>query len=108
MPLTSSKSADLLFFAGSGGGIGGLTLAIALGRYASPASSIEVDIYEADSEIRTVGAGITAWPRTWAMMRDLGLYEDLARIAVSEGSPGEIKDTLSEYCIYVQGNDDII
>ncbi|KAI0749593.1 FAD/NAD-P-binding domain-containing protein [Daedaleopsis nitida] len=77
-----------------GGGIGGLTLAIALGRYASPASSIEVDIYEADSDIRTVGAGITAWPRTWGMMRDLGLYEDLSRIVVSEGSPGEIKDTL--------------
>ena len=67
----------------SGGGIAGLTLAITLGRYSAPHASLEVDIYEADSEIRTVGAGITVWPRTWTVMRHLDLYEDLRQVTVS-------------------------
>ncbi|KAI0787948.1 FAD/NAD-P-binding domain-containing protein [Fomes fomentarius] len=75
-----------------GGGISGLTLAIALSRYAPPDSPIAVDIYEADKEVRTVGAGITVWPRTWAVMRHLDLYEDLSRVAVQPESSGKTED----------------
>ncbi|RPD61072.1 FAD/NAD(P)-binding domain-containing protein [Lentinus tigrinus ALCF2SS1-7] len=65
-----------------GGGIAGLTLAIALNRYTPPHSHIQVDIYEADPEVRTVGAGITVWPRTWGVMQHLGLREDLLQVTV--------------------------
>ena len=41
-----------------------------------------MNIYEGDTEVRTAGAGITIWPRTWAVMRHLGLAEDLARVTV--------------------------
>lgn len=70
----------------SGGGISGLTLAIAFHRYAPRNASIDIDIYEGDPEVRTAGAGITVWPRTWAVMRQLGLYDDLARVAVQSGA----------------------
>ncbi|KAI0637466.1 hypothetical protein C8Q77DRAFT_1070031 [Trametes polyzona] len=69
-----------------GGGIAGLTLAVALGHFQKqhPPNSIplEVHIYESGPNITTVGAGISVWPRTWAIMRALGLYEDLARASV--------------------------
>ncbi|KAI0368760.1 FAD/NAD-P-binding domain-containing protein [Pilatotrama ljubarskyi] len=63
-----------------GGGIAGLALTATLHRYAPPEAPIEVNIYEADPEVRTVGAGITIWPRTWAIMRDLGLYDALLSV----------------------------
>ncbi|KAI0709996.1 FAD/NAD-P-binding domain-containing protein [Earliella scabrosa] len=74
-----------------GGGIAGLTLAIALYRYAPADAPFQVDIYEADAEVRTVGAGITVWPRTWSVMRHLGLYEELSRVAV-QASAGSADD----------------
>ena len=61
----------------SGGGVGGLTLAVAL----SECPSIEVDIYEAASKFAEIGAGIGMWPRTSKIMEDLGLADDLATIA---------------------------
>ena len=81
----------------SGGGIAGLTLAITLRQYSAPHASLEVDIYEADSEIRTVGAGITVWPRTWTIMRHLGLYEDLRDVTVSARSYSEASDFGFDY-----------
>ncbi|KAI0766227.1 hypothetical protein BD413DRAFT_673079 [Trametes elegans] len=66
-----------------GGGIAGLTLAAALGRYEDrTAAPLDVHIYESGPEITTVGAGISVWPRTWAVMRELGLHDALARQAV--------------------------
>ncbi|RPD61069.1 FAD/NAD-P-binding domain-containing protein [Lentinus tigrinus ALCF2SS1-6] len=77
-----------------GGGIAGLTLAIALKRYAPPDSPLHVDIYEGDTEVRTAGAGITIWTRTWGVMRHLGVHEDLARVAVRAAgeAPGSQSD----------------
>ncbi|TFK84180.1 FAD/NAD(P)-binding domain-containing protein [Polyporus arcularius HHB13444] len=48
-------------------------------------------MYEAGPEITTVGAGISVWPRTWVIMRELGLYEELASEAVkaNDSSGGE-------------------
>ncbi|PPR03585.1 hypothetical protein CVT26_006126 [Gymnopilus dilepis] len=61
-----------------GGGIGGLTLAVALSRLGLE-DLIEVDIYESAPELTQVGAGITFWPRAWKILRDLGLEEALIR-----------------------------
>ena len=66
----------------SGGGIAGLTLASTLGKYSTPDMAVQVDIYEADPEVRTVGAGITVWPRTWDVMRHLSLYDQLQDVSV--------------------------
>lgn len=66
----------------SGGGIGGLALAVALGCYEDETSPVQVDLYEAGPEITTTGAGISVWPRTWAIMKHLGLYDQLSDEAV--------------------------
>ncbi|KAJ3489055.1 hypothetical protein NLI96_g2428 [Meripilus lineatus] len=60
-----------------GGGIGGLILAIALLKY----PDIRVDIYEAADEFKEIGAGIMMWGRTWRIFLELGLKEDMAKIA---------------------------
>ncbi|KAI0637469.1 hypothetical protein C8Q77DRAFT_1086146 [Trametes polyzona] len=78
-----------------GGGIAGLTLAVALGHFQKQlppdSAPLEVHIYESGPEITTVGAGISVWPRTWAVMRALGLYEDLARASVQPLENGDSK-----------------
>ena len=72
-----------------GGGIAGLTLAVTLGRYEQTNSPIQVDLYESGPEITTAGAGISVWPRTWAVMRALGLYDQMASEAVKEAGAKE-------------------
>ncbi|KAK7686301.1 hypothetical protein QCA50_010525 [Cerrena zonata] len=61
-----------------GGGIGGLLLAVSLSRY----PDIKVDVYEAAKLFADVGAGIGLWPRTWKIMEQLGLADELAKIAI--------------------------
>ncbi|KAG1818991.1 salicylate hydroxylase [Suillus subaureus] len=51
-----------------GGGVGGLTLAVALSRY----PDIVVDVYEAAQSFYEVGAGIGIWPRAFKVLRKLG------------------------------------
>ncbi|KJA17338.1 hypothetical protein HYPSUDRAFT_46532 [Hypholoma sublateritium FD-334 SS-4] len=60
-----------------GGGIGGLTLAVALTRMGVDAK-IQIDIYESAAKLTQVGAGITLWPRGWEILKALDLEEDLA------------------------------
>ena len=74
-----------------------MTLAIALRPEKDEISPVQIDLYEAGAEITTVGAGISVWTRTWEIMRELGLYEDLAAQSVRTGSG--TKD-------YSEGNDD--
>ena len=62
----------------SGGGVGGLILAVAL----SKSSNIDVDVYEAARELTEIGAGVGMWPRTWRILQQLGLAEELSRYAV--------------------------
>ncbi|KAI9061056.1 FAD/NAD-P-binding domain-containing protein [Trametes sanguinea] len=69
-----------------GGGIAGLTLAATIYKHAPADSPVNVNIYEADSEVRTAGAGITVWPRTWDVMRQLGLYDALSAVAVKSST----------------------
>ena len=71
----------------SGAGVGGLVLALILSR--SP--HITVDVYEAASQIKEIGAGIGMWPRTWKIMKKLGLDGELGKKAIihPEGIPSE-------------------
>jgi 2-polyprenyl-6-methoxyphenol hydroxylase-like FAD-dependent oxidoreductase len=57
-----------------GGGIGGLTTAIALGRL-----GFGVTVYERASELREVGAGLTLWPNATRILLDLGLDDVVAK-----------------------------
>lgn len=65
--------------ANSGGGIGGLILAVALRKLCG--ERVHVDLYEAAHAFSEIGAGIGVWPRVWATMEALGLADDLSAIA---------------------------
>ncbi|KNZ76479.1 Salicylate hydroxylase, partial [Termitomyces sp. J132] len=60
----------------SGGGVGGLTFAVAMSRY----SDVEVEIFESASQFSPIGAGIGIWPRVWRALVAIGL-QDLAQYA---------------------------
>lgn len=45
----------------SGGGVGGLTLAVALSKY----PDIEVEVFEAARQFTEIGAGVGVWPRAF-------------------------------------------
>lgn len=51
-----------------GGGVGGLTLAVALSRY----PDIVVDVYEAAQSFYEIGAGFGIWPRAFKVLQKLG------------------------------------
>lgn len=56
----------------------GLILAITIGKFAG--RDIHIDLYEAHDTIKTAGAGITLWPRTMEIMKELGMHEEMSRI----------------------------
>ena len=58
----------------SGGGMGGLFVGLCLKKYAP---AVHFDIYEAATELTELGAGITMSPRTWSLMAELGLRDEL-------------------------------
>jgi len=60
-----------------GGGIGGLTAAVALRR-----KGIEVEVYEKSPELREVGAGISLWANAVKGLRKLGLGDALDSISL--------------------------
>lgn len=60
-----------------GGGLAGLTLALALRRFGHTAA-----VYEQASELREAGAGLTVWPNATKVLFALGLKDKLAAIAV--------------------------
>ena len=60
-----------------GGGIGGLTTAVALRR-----KGIEAEVYEKSPELREVGAGISLWPNAVKALRKLGLGDALDSISL--------------------------
>ena len=61
----------------SGAGIGGLVLAITIGKY-DP--SIPIDLYEAHDYIDTAGVGITLSKKTHEVLIELGLFDDFKQI----------------------------
>jgi salicylate hydroxylase len=66
-----------------GAGIGGLVLAITIGKFAR--SDIHIDLYEAHDAITTAGAGISLSPRTAEVMVELGLNEKIPHPSSNDG-----------------------
>lgn len=62
-----------------GGGIGGLTAAIALRR-----AGIDATVYERTPELREVGAGITLWANAIAALAQLDLAEPIMALGMPE------------------------
>lgn len=79
----------------SGGGIGGLCLAVALSRY----PDIQVDVYEAAERFKEIGAGVMIWSRTWEILTLLGMASDFSQIAhaTPDGSLGMLRDARPLY-----------
>lgn len=61
-----------------GGGIGGLTLALALHKAAIPSR-----VYEATPEIKAIGVGVSLLPHSVKVLTELGLQEALAQVAIT-------------------------
>jgi salicylate hydroxylase len=59
-----------------GGGIGGLTAAIALSQAGN-----EVAVYEAAPELKEIGAGVALHPNAMRVLRSLGLEDGIRKIA---------------------------
>src|SRR5579859_6797071 len=60
-----------------GGGIGGVTAAIALKR-----AGMDVTVYERAEELREVGSGLPLWTNALRALRKLGLSDELERLGV--------------------------
>ncbi|THU98831.1 FAD/NAD(P)-binding domain-containing protein [Dendrothele bispora CBS 962.96] len=59
-----------------GGGVSGLTCACVLRH----SKNVEIDVYEAAEEIAEVGAGVTVWPRTWKLLKSMGIEQDMVDV----------------------------
>ncbi len=58
-----------------GGGIGGLTAAVALRR-----AGVEAVVFEKAGELREIGAGISLWANAMKALRKLGLYDTVLAV----------------------------
>lgn len=54
----------------------GLTFAVALNAL-DEERKIVIDLYEAAPELTEIGAGINVWPRSWQILKQIGLEEAL-------------------------------
>lgn len=70
----------------AGGGIGGLSAAIALRR-----AGIQAEVYERAPELGEVGAGISLWPNATRQLRRWGLLDDVLRRGFAF-TTGEMRD----------------
>jgi 5-methylphenazine-1-carboxylate 1-monooxygenase len=61
-----------------GGGIGGLTLALALHK-----AGISARVYESAPEVKPIGVGINVLPHATKVLAELGLEAELAKVAVA-------------------------
>ncbi|OCB85076.1 FAD/NAD-binding domain-containing protein [Sanghuangporus baumii] len=95
------RSRPRLRIAICGGGIGGLSLAVVLGKYCS---DVEIDVYEVKPQFTEIGAGVSVWNRTWAIMQTLGLDEKLVKMAAQVPSKelSEKSDPGSEGFEFIQ------
>ena len=66
-----------------GGGIGGLTAAIALAR-----QGMAVEVYEQAPALEEVGAGVGLWPNAMAAFDQIGLADPVARLAAQVDRQG--------------------
>lgn len=88
---------------GSGGGIGGLTLACALSRF----KDISVDVYERAADFNTeIGAGISIVARNMPFLSELGLAEEIAAINGRSSQAEGKAFTLEHECLLTDLVDD--
>ncbi len=73
-----------------GGGIGGLTAALALGR-----TGVEAAVFERAPELREIGAGISLWANATRALKGLGVYEEV-RDAGAADIGGELRSWRGE------------
>ncbi|KAI5894397.1 FAD/NAD(P)-binding domain-containing protein [Schizophyllum commune H4-8] len=66
-----------------GSGLAGLSVVLGVHKDCIDPDSLQIDIYDAAAVLSEIGAGITLWPRTVALLRDLGVLDSL------DVSPGE-------------------
>ncbi|KAF9449147.1 4-aminobenzoate hydroxylase [Macrolepiota fuliginosa MF-IS2] len=59
-----------------GAGVVGLTFAVALNALDKD-RKIAIDLYEAAPELAEIGAGINVWPRSWEILKQIGLGDAL-------------------------------
>ncbi|KAI0316051.1 hypothetical protein OF83DRAFT_1060972 [Amylostereum chailletii] len=71
-----------------GGGPAGLALAATVARHNDPSTPVAVDLYEAQPELATVGAGISVWPRTRALLEHIGLSKHFQGELGAESAAG--------------------
>ena len=77
-----------------GGGVGGFAAALSLHQ-----AGIECEIFEQSSSIRELGVGINTLPHAIKELADLGLLEDLARVAIRHirrDANSDLKEFLKE------------
>lgn len=91
--MTSCRPPYLNFYS-SGGGIGGIVTAYALGKL----NDIEVEVYEAASEFAEVGAAFGMSGRSWEVLKELGLEEALLKHTPSAPTADEIGEQMLHPC----------
>lgn len=69
-----------------GGGIGGLSAAIALRQV-----GVEVVVFEKAGELREIGAGISLWANAMKALRKLGLYDTVLAVGKPLRPKGELR-----------------
>ena len=74
-----------------GGGIGGLTAAVALRR-----AGVEAVVFEKAGELREIGAGISLWANAMKALQKLGLYEAVLAIGRPLRPKGELRSPNGE------------
>jgi 2-polyprenyl-6-methoxyphenol hydroxylase-like FAD-dependent oxidoreductase len=80
----------------SGGGIGGLTLALALTPYAD----IVIDIYEAAARFEDIGAGLGIWGRGIGVLRKMGLEKGIRAIATAAPGKNEGEPSPTNFMVF--------
>lgn len=83
----------------SGGGIGGLALALILKRFAG-SKPLAVDLYEAESDFTEIGAGITLWDRPRSVLYELGLEDELKPLIRDGGLLCRKSDTTQPFVFH--------
>ncbi|OJA15165.1 hypothetical protein AZE42_08928 [Rhizopogon vesiculosus] len=70
-----------------GAGIGGLVLAVTIGKFAG--RDVQIDLYEAHDVITATGAGIVFSRRTMEVIEALGLYEEISCVSAKPPSSSQ-------------------
>ena len=82
--------------------MGGLVLGLCLKKYAP---DVHFDIYEAAAELAELGAGISMSPRTWSMIKELGLVDELLPTTGTQAPTGTLLSIFISICTLLSSDD---